>query len=158
VAHLVLDTWENEPAYRSDVLERADIGTPHIAGHPFEGKVMGTVMVYEAACRFLGKRPAWSHVPLMPPPPVPFVPCRSSAVSEEEALWSVVSAVYDVRDDDRRLRELPHGTEPARHFDGLRGNYPMRREFPCTRVQGASGNAVLASTLAALGFAVESAL
>ncbi|MGQ9661476.1 MAG: 4-phosphoerythronate dehydrogenase, partial [Kiritimatiellia bacterium] len=46
VSHAVIDTWEGEPKYSPELLERVSIGTPHIAGHSFEGKVMGTVMVY----------------------------------------------------------------------------------------------------------------
>jgi erythronate-4-phosphate dehydrogenase len=41
----VLDTWEGEPAISPELLERATIATPHIAGHSFEGKVNGTLMV-----------------------------------------------------------------------------------------------------------------
>ena len=67
VSHVVLDTWEGEPAYRPDMLARVDIGTPHIAGHSFEGKVMGTVMVYRAACEFLGVPATWSHEALKRP-------------------------------------------------------------------------------------------
>lgn len=153
VAHAVLDTWEGEPSYRQDMLRRADIGTPHIAGHSFEGKVMGTVMVYEEACRFLGKRPAWSHVPLMPPPPVPRVDCEPAA-SESGTLWNAVARVYDVRQDDRRLRDLAPGEIPEKHFDRLRGHYPMRREFPCTTVRLMSAAPDLARTLGGLGFQV----
>ncbi|MFC1453356.1 4-phosphoerythronate dehydrogenase [Verrucomicrobiota bacterium] len=69
VSHAVIDTWEGEPEYRTELLDRVDIGTPHIAGHSFEGKVMGTVMVYREVCRFLGLEPTWSPEALLPPPP-----------------------------------------------------------------------------------------
>ncbi|MCL2103724.1 MAG: 4-phosphoerythronate dehydrogenase, partial [Kiritimatiellaeota bacterium] len=52
VAHAVIDCWEGEPAYPPDLLARADIATPHIAGHSYEGKVNGTAMIYRAACAF----------------------------------------------------------------------------------------------------------
>jgi len=63
VRHALLDTWEGEPAYRRDIMDRVDLATPHIAGHSFEGKVMGTVLVYREACRFLGVPATWSHEP-----------------------------------------------------------------------------------------------
>jgi erythronate-4-phosphate dehydrogenase len=71
VGHAVIDTWEGEPGFHPALLARADIGTPHIAGYSFEGKVGGTVMVYEEACRFLDVAPAWTVERHMPPPPVP---------------------------------------------------------------------------------------
>ncbi|HKL21473.1 MAG TPA: 4-phosphoerythronate dehydrogenase, partial [Tichowtungia sp.] len=54
VSHAILDVWDPEPQIRADVLAAADIGTPHIAGHSLEGKLNGTLQVYEAACRFFG--------------------------------------------------------------------------------------------------------
>jgi len=32
VGHAVIDCWEGEPDYRPDLLARADLATPHIAG------------------------------------------------------------------------------------------------------------------------------
>ena len=58
VAHAVIDCWEGEPAYRRDLLARADLATPHIAGHSYEGKVNGTAIVYRRACAFLGVAPS----------------------------------------------------------------------------------------------------
>jgi len=55
----VLDVWENEPNISPELVEgRVSIGTPHIAGYSFDGKVNGTRMIYEAACRFLNLPPS----------------------------------------------------------------------------------------------------
>ena len=54
LAGCVLDVWEGEPDIDVELLERVVLGTPHIAGYSFDGKVNGTRMIYEAACRFLG--------------------------------------------------------------------------------------------------------
>ncbi len=158
VAHTVLDTWEGEPALRLDVLERVDLGTPHIAGHSFEGKAFGTVMVYEAACRFLGQTPAWRIDPFWPAPPVPVCSVAAAGRTDEQVLGEAVRAVYDIQADDRRLREA--GAAPAgaaAHFDGLRKRYPMRREFRFTRLELPGASAALRAQAAALGFAVPSA-
>ena len=156
VSSAVIDTWEGEPAYRKDLLERVDIGTPHIAGHSFEGKVMGTVMVYRAACRFLGVAPAWSPDGLWPPPTVPEIRWEADGRGEAAGLWRIVRQVYDIEEDDRRLRagNVADEKQRAQHFDRLRKDYPVRREFRFTRVCLSGASVRLAKTVAALGFDV----
>ena len=46
----VLDVWENEPSIDVELLQRVALGTPHIAGYSFDGKVAGTRMLYDALC------------------------------------------------------------------------------------------------------------
>ena len=154
VAHAVIDTWEGEPVYRTDLLNRVDIGTPHIAGHSFEGKVMGTVMVYQEACKFLGMKAAWSPDNLLPPPLVPEVDIDASGKSDEAVLRDIVRRVYDIEADDRRMRQGGGLDDKARgvHFDGLRKNYPMRREFRFTRGVLQNPAPGLVSKVARLGF------
>lgn len=157
VGHAVLDTWEGEPAYRTDVLPLLDIGTPHIAGHSFEGKVMGTVMVYREACRFLGVEPAWSHEHLMPQPLVPEISVEAGGRSDEAVLWEVVAQVYDVRWDDQQFRKsaLLPDKERVKEFDRQRREYPERREFRYTTVKVVGGSENLLRALSGLGFRVE---
>ena len=54
---LVLDVWENEPNIDLDLWDKVYIGTQHIAGHSFDGKVNGTKMLYDAVCDHLGVHP-----------------------------------------------------------------------------------------------------
>jgi len=152
----VLDTWEGEPAYRRDIMDRVDLATPHIAGHSFEGKVMGTVLVYREACRFLGVPASWSHEPLMPPASVPVLTVEAAGRPDEAVLHEVVRQVYDIAADDRRFREtaVADDAQRAAHFDRLRKDYPERREFNYTRVTAKGGGASLGAKLVGLGFAV----
>ena len=154
VSHCLLDTWEGEPLCRRDVLERVDLATPHIAGHSFEGKAMGTVMVYREACRFLGVPASWSHEPLMPRPPVPEVRMAVAGRPDEAVLRDLVRRVYDIEADDARFRAsaVPDDRERARLFDRLRKDYPERREFPSTRVILTGAGASLGRKVAGLGF------
>jgi len=158
VSHAVIDTWEGEPAYRLDLLPRVDLATPHIAGHSFEGKIMGTVMVYREACRFLGRDDDWDPFPSLPSPPVSDVTLDAGGLSDEDILWRIVGLVYDIEGDDRRLREGAMPDSHARHFDGLRSNYPMRREFRFTRVSVAGAQSALQGKIDALGFGSAAAL
>jgi erythronate-4-phosphate dehydrogenase len=52
LAGLVLDVWEGEPRVDPDLLDAADIMTPHIAGYSIEGKENGTRMIAEALAEF----------------------------------------------------------------------------------------------------------
>ena len=151
---VVMDTWEGEPAVRPELVPLAEIATPHIAGHSFEGKVMGTVMVYREACRFLGVQPCWAHEPLMPPPIVPEIRVEAAGREDEAILWEVVSRVYDIGEDDRRFRDsmvLPEAAR-VREFDRQRKDYPERREFRYSKVFVRNGSATLITALEALGF------
>ena len=152
IAHTVLDTWEGEPDFRPELLNAVDIGTPHIAGHSFEGKVMGTVMVYQEACRILGVPPTWTPDDLLPPPIVPEITVDTTGLSEEAVLWKIVHQVYDIMADDARLRA--HTTDRNVHFDGLRKNYPIRREFRFTTVTLRNATQQLRDTCSKLGFCV----
>ena len=137
VSHCIIDTWENEPDYNIELMDRADIVSPHIAGHSYEGKVMGTVMVFEQICRFLGIKSNWSVDPLLPAPVVPEVKVTiNPSKTDEEQLWAIVRRVYDIEQDDKTFRataKLPDN-ERLKSFDTLRTHYPIRREFRFTRL------------------------
>ena len=152
-AHVALDTWEGEPAIRDDALRAIDLGSPHTAGYSFEGKVMGTVMVYREACRFLGVEATWTPDDLLPPPDLPHVTVEAAGRRNEEVLWEVVRQLYDVEAEDAALRmESP---DSAAHFDALRKNYAVRREFRFTTVTIDNGTLALRNAFSGLGFKVE---
>jgi erythronate-4-phosphate dehydrogenase len=150
----VLDVWEGEPDLDIELLERAAIATPHIAGYSFNGKVAATEMIYRAACEFLDVEPTWSAAEAMPPPPVPHLTIDAAGRADEDVLHEAVTAVYDIEADDRALRPIAQQPPEARaaFFDQLRRNYPERREFPDTELVLHGASAHLRATLAALGF------
>ncbi|MBL7076159.1 MAG: 4-phosphoerythronate dehydrogenase [Kiritimatiellae bacterium] len=156
VAHAIIDTWEGEPDFRTDLLERVAIASPHIAGYSYEGKYMGTVTVYREACRFLDEPPSWTPDALLPPPVVPELRADPD-LSTEAALWELVRSVYDIEADDARMRAVPAGGEAERraHFDGLRKAYPIRREFRFTEVQAKDTLSALQDSIRNLGFSVK---
>jgi erythronate-4-phosphate dehydrogenase len=115
---------------------------------------MGTVMVYQAACRFLGVKPEWSHEAFMPPPDVPELAVDGRSDAEETVLGELVGKVYDIEADDRRFRAAmsDDGTVRAAAFDRLRKEYPKRREFHGTSVSVRDGDPSLWSKISGLGF------
>ncbi len=144
---VVLDVWENEPRIFPELLDVVDLGTPHIAGYSFDGKVNGTRMIYEAACRFFEIVPTWR--PKLPPPALPDLELFVIPTDDDEdVLRHVIRRLYDITADDAALRKnVPQ-------FDKLRAEYPVRREFFNTRVQLRGGRQSLAGKLAALSFKV----
>ena len=155
VGHSVIDTWEGEPRYNRRLMKLADIVTPHIAGHSFEGKVAGTVMVYRAACRFLGVEPVWTPDSLLPPADVLEIRVDASGRTDCDVLHEIVSRVYDIGRDDSDFRsgDCEDPDRCAAHFDALRKSYPVRREFRFTRVVVDNASPVLGAMVADLGFA-----
>jgi len=153
VAHAIMDTWEGEPDFRSDLLERVFIASPHIAGHSYEGKYMGTVMVYREACRFLGVEATWTPDAILPPPLVPRLTATPDS-EPEAALWELVHAVYDIEADDAHMRAVPGGgaAERRAHFDAQRKSYPIRREFRFTEVDATRTLPTLQRSINGLGF------
>jgi erythronate-4-phosphate dehydrogenase len=125
---VILDVWENEPAISSSLLRKVFIGTPHIAGYSYEGKVNGTMMIYSALCRFLNREESYSVQPLKVDEPVIEV---TGGESMENTLGKIFKKIYDIKEDDKKLREIigKEKNEAGKYFDMLRKNYPLRREF-----------------------------
>lgn len=162
---IVLDVWEPEPEISLDLLDRVSLGSPHIAGYSYDGKLKGTEMIYQALCKHLQRTPELSLQQL--------VPSLSNSkltiefgISTWEQVKKLISQVYSIADDDKRLRELAAASRMqhentdkvfADGFDGLRKNYPKRREFQNYKVElDISTEKVLADWLRVLGFQVES--
>jgi erythronate-4-phosphate dehydrogenase len=154
IAGAVLDVWEKEPGLSKDLLELVDIGTPHIAGYSYDGKVRGTEMIYAEACSFLNKKPNWlPELPAFMPEKQSF-PFESDEKQFQHSLHKMVQAFYNINNDDQNLRkilELPE-EEQDPYFDHLRKTYAIRREFPTTPVSVIPENSQVSETLDKLQF------
>jgi len=150
----VLDVWENEPDISTQMLATVALGTPHIAGYSFDGKLRGTEMLYRAVCKYFQLDSQWTAAPYLPPAPVSHVYFSESA-DDATVLRQAVWAAYDVRVDDAQLRCLPNNKNMAQYFDSLRKNYPLRREFAAINVHLPVQREKLAAQLNALGFQVH---
>ena len=153
----VLDVWEDEPAIDTELLEMADMGTPHIAGYSYDGKVAGMIMIYSALCKHFGMEPEYTINDFLPPPAVPEIKLQLPGHSQQQAVRAAVSEIYDIKVDDKRLREIlnmPLGKRCAT-FDRLRKEYPSRREFQSTTVILNSRHSDIAEKLSGIGFKVK---
>jgi len=154
IGPVVLDVWENEPNIDAEILEAADIGTPHIAGYSLDGKVNGTLMLHEALCEYLKKSDAVQIASLLPQPTVPAIILNPADGAEQKLLLQAFRSIYDITADDAALRkiiDLPEN-ERGRYFDELRKNYPVRREAFNTRVKIQPDDIALRQKLGKLGF------
>ena len=159
---IVLDVWEPEPNISLDLLDKVTLGSPHIAGYSYDGKLKGTEMIYQALCKHLTIEPTLSLQQLVPP-----LSNNELHVESNKSTWEqvkiLVAQVYSIADDDTRLRELAARSRAqenpddffSKGFDGLRKNYPMRREFQNYKVElDLSSEKVTADWLRILGFEV----
>ena len=125
VADAIVDVWEHEPAIDLDLLRKAFIGTPHVAGYSADGKANATRMSLDALCRFFHID---AHYRIeAPQPPCPHIVARD----ETDACLQM----YDPRRDCQALRAHPE------RFEQLRGDYPLRREAGAYQVDIIKGEA-----------------
>ena len=151
---LLLDVWEGEPDIRLDVLNLAALGTPHIAGYSYDGKVRGMLMLYRALCGLLGVEPEWLADPCLAQDVSPLK--LQTHLGGTEALDDLVRTCYDIRADDRNLRQLLQIPVPERasYFDALRKGYRVRREFPSFKVSVRDRKEETVGQIDGLGFQV----
>lgn len=119
---VVIDTWCNEPDINEELLDIADIATPHIAGYSLLGKQNATTMAVQAVARFFCIPELYDFKP------------QDADSSHEPVLLDLkgknhgeIAAVfqynYPIFTDDFRLRMEPH------KFDKLRTEYQYRRDI-----------------------------
>lgn len=124
---VVLDVWENEPSINQELLQKIYIGTQHIAGYSYEGKVNGTVMIYESLCEFLNEEKSWQ-------PELKQIDDNKISLTKKETedlLYSITNKIYPIDQDSQKLKSFAelNSFEFAKQFDLLRKNYKLRREF-----------------------------
>lgn len=153
---VVLDVWEPEPDISLDLLDKVVLGSPHIAGYSYDGKLKGTEMIYQALCKHLKLTPELSIKNLVPP----LANNQLQSIINQttwEQVKQLIAEVYAIADDDQRLRKLAQRARKGEEnfavgFDGLRKDYPTRREFHNYQVMGADKKT--AEWLSVLGFGV----
>jgi erythronate-4-phosphate dehydrogenase len=155
---VVLDVWENEPSIDTELLRMVDVGTPHVAGYSLDGKIAGMIMIYNSVCEYFGLQQEFTIENFLPEPAVPKLEIDSDSESEQQAIIEAVREIYSINSDDKRLRQILD--EPldkiGEYFDGLRKNYPVRREFHNTTIVVEDKNSNLAKKLEGIGFKIKS--
>ena len=153
---VVLDVYPNEPNIDPEFLHQAAIATPHIAGHSYDAKLLGTQMVYDALFEWMGRVPRWRHEAHLPDIPPLTQHSRGDDTPYKEVA-RVVHTVYDIFQDASALFALSFEPEDARgaYFEKLRAEYPVRREFHRVTVQCKGISRDAAEILGNLGFRLD---
>jgi len=144
----VLDVWENEPDIDLELLDAVWLATPHIAGYSQDGKANGTMMSIHAVSKKLGLAIETWRPSGLSEPGKPVIKIDNKGLSDVEVISKAVLHSYDIRNDDKALRDAPD------KFEYLRGSYPVRREFFAYKVELSESNPSLEEKLSALGFNV----
>lgn len=100
----VIDCWEGEPDINRELLSKAILATPHIAGYSIDGKANGTVAALNATSEFFGWGAKFS-VDMLGLPPKDF------------------SKRYNIKAESDALKAAPE------KFEWFRNNYPVRRDL-----------------------------
>jgi erythronate-4-phosphate dehydrogenase len=150
----VLDAWEGEPNIDLALLRRVALGTPHIAGYSYEGKLNGTKMLAESFCRYFGLQSAATNSTRADAASLTHlhIPRNLTPLAQ---LNQLLLQAYDVRRDHVAMQELLRSAEPGQLFDRLRKNYPVRPEFSRFLVTAAETTPAVVAQAKVLGFRIQ---
>lgn len=152
--YTVLDVWENEPDISIELLNKIDLGSPHVAGYTLEGKVNGTLIVREKLLEHFKLKSNW--VPNLPKPanPIIKIECSDNII---ELLNSIFTIIYNPNDDFKNMSGMCNigKNKLGKYFDGLRKNYKLRREFNNYNIILNKSDKFLEGLLRTLRFNVE---
>ncbi|MDE6370882.1 MAG: 4-phosphoerythronate dehydrogenase [Duncaniella sp.] len=108
IGNVAIDCWEGEPDINKELLRRALIATPHIAGYSRQGKIRASQMVLDALSSYLSL-PTTLRADAPAVAPVP-----------EKITEPMVG--YDILTDTEALKTHPE------QFEALRNSYHLREE------------------------------
>ena len=140
ISEVILDCWEHEPDINLELLTKAFIATPHIAGYSADGKSTATRMIVQAIGEKTGISIDTSAI--KPPPPV----YPDLSLSGPQALADAVIYTYNPNTESQKLKDHPE------LFEDFRNNYPLRREFNAYNIVHAPDH--IKEKLLALGFSL----
>ena len=144
IAGAVIDCWENEPDIDRELLQMADISTPHIAGYSADGKWTATKMSLENLNEFFELDVYPIKLMQLPQPNNPVIDLR-----EVELDYQLAYAVWQTYNPMMETMNLK--ADPDK-FYWFRSNYPLRREYGAYEVKNADPGVV--PILKQLGFDV----
>lgn len=125
-----LDVWENEPYVDFEVLELAEISTPHIAGYSIQSKFRGIEMLYYAA-RQLGLLSEKSIEPVE-------FPKTSISFHQANVSWQdVVLKIFNLQAMTDLMKQTLLEDNSEKVFDVLRKNFNERYEFKYVSIEDA---------------------
>lgn len=110
-----LDVWEHEPHIDRELLRRALLATPHIAGYSEQGKAQAAAMSVRALARHFG-------FPLDNWYPSEAAPSSPRAITWPE-LCDTIDSAFDIVAESDYLQRSPE------EFEQMRDGYTYRKEY-----------------------------
>lgn len=112
---LLIDVWEHEPEINRDLLAKAIVTTPHIAGYSSQGKANATAMVVRAAAKRFS-------LPL-----TDWYPEQVRITERQDIDWQTmcltIQSYCDLEAESLRLKAA------AEDFESMRNGYRYREEY-----------------------------
>lgn len=127
VDKIIIDCWEHEPNISSDLLAKAWLGTPHIAGFSAQGKANGARVCVENGIKFFGLR-SKAYEAMYPPK---LADPLLSLSHSEHPLFDAIGQTLDLRAVDNLLRANKQNFEAQRrsyHYPYEPNAYEVSRE------------------------------
>lgn len=118
---VIIDTWNHEPDIDLELMDKAAIATPHIAGYSYQGKQNGTAAAVRAVAHYFGIQSLYEFFPKTDLPENEAVKLDLKGLNQGE-IAAVLQYNYPIFTDDFMLRVAPEA------FDKLRAEYKYRRE------------------------------
>jgi erythronate-4-phosphate dehydrogenase len=110
-----IDVWEGEPNINRELLDKAIITTPHIAGYSAQGKANATAMAVNAIAKHFG-------LPLQDWYPKGILHSTPRPISWQQ-MCDTIADYCDLDSESLALRNAPE------KFEFLRNNYHYREEY-----------------------------
>jgi len=148
ISGFICDCWENEPDIDLELLNLTELATPHIAGYSKDGKATGTQMSVHAISQFFGLGLENWQPSGVEQPTNPVFELDGAGLNKQQIISKAVLHTYDIRNDDQNFRK---NTE---QFEQLRGDYPIRREFPAFTIVPINVPKETSAVLKKLGFQI----
>lgn len=111
----MFDVWEGEPDIDHEVLQKATLATPHVAGYSLQGKANATAMVVRAFAKHF-------DIPLTDWYPDEVTPSTPQPIGWQEMASTIIN-YCDIVAESTRLKQHPE------EFEVMRNGYNYREEY-----------------------------
>lgn len=127
IENYILDVWENEPDFNSEVAKHAFIATPHIAGYSEQAKVAATRII----CEKLADHFELSEQSVQ----FKTKPKTEELASNNYDIPRLLTRLHPILGYDKALRDLSDHPDKKILFRNLRNEWPYRYEYRFLKIR-----------------------
>jgi erythronate-4-phosphate dehydrogenase len=123
----ISDVWNNEPVPNKTLVDRSLIATPHIAGHSFNGKLNGTIILIKNLLKYIDREDRIKDSLEIINNHFSLVQRRQQAPSFNDYFLE-----YDANWESQRFKKSYEVADKESYesiFNDLRSKHPLRRDF-----------------------------